>query len=907
MSNRKPTGLVLVAAIAAVVAGTAAVLACGPDFPLQLLDHRAGTLRSTPANSFAYEASHLVSVNDALKAVEPASGNDSSPDAPDKTILTADQMKTVQVMRALNNGDAAFALGDGVPDAVRLYTAAAVDYKASNAAVPSCDLDAASAASAANAASATNTAGTTNAENAASTASAGNHSASAASHAVAASARSLTKRPASCRAAQKRAETDAAAAAVRAQQRFQAVLDLPHASGDLRVVWAAYMLGKMHADASTGAGNDTAAERAAAVQSFALARSRARDGARDPWGLAVASYGEEARLYLYSSETRCDDSDFDNRTACADGLAPADLNRAIALYAEQAARGSMSGQVSLIEIAGWALSSPARATRLIDDPLTQRLLVAYGLARLGDVVKDDPASTTDSFAMFSIDGRRGYADAARGDKGVRANPVLSALVVAIQKQGIERPVGADRLAALAYRLGRYDFAQTLIAHDDSALASWVRAKLALRNGDLAAAAQAYAQASKAFPPNDASLDSDRAALVKGEQGVLTLARGQYVDALDQLYAATLRKQQGTDLPDWSVGLDGSAIGYAEDAAYVAERVLTTDELKTWVDVHVAANTPAASATTGPINLTHDQYYDQWLAQHLRTPGDMLRTLLARRLVRDGRIDDALPYFPADNDPRFFDIDYRNDTFIVTPWRARTWAAAYGAALRDAQHAWRSTTRAEAWFTAATLARTHGMEIMGYEQEPDFATFEGTYSGGAGRRSAWLPAADSASGAAAPPLDTPAQRAAADLPGPFVTDGERQRYASSEAKPDTRFHYRSVAADEALNAANLLPPRSQAFAAVLCHGAAFVRDDDDRANAIYQRYVKDGAVVPFAAHFGRDCPAPDFRAASRFPYVQAWRTMRYWVHRHLYVPVVVVLLGIAGIGWWYRRNRARGAG
>ncbi|MEQ5844067.1 hypothetical protein N0A02_31900 [Paraburkholderia acidicola] len=866
MSIRKPTGLALVAALAAVVAGAAAVLACGPDFPLQLLDNRAGTLKSTPANSFAYEASHLVSANDALKAVESLTGNDSSPDTPDKAILTADQMKTVQAMRALGNGDTAFALGDGVPDAVRLYTAAAVDYKASNATVPSCDAGAAS------------------------TASAGDH--------AAASTRSSTKRAVSCRAAQKRAESDAAAAGVRAQQRFQAVLDLPRASGDLRVVWAAYMLGKMHADASAGAGNDATAERAAAVQSFALARARARDGARDPWGLAVASYGEEARLYLYSGGIRCDDSDFDNRTACADGIAPADLSRAIALYAEQAARGSTSGQVSLIVIAGWALSSPARATRLVGDPLTpltQRLLVAYGLARLGDVVKDDPASTTDFFAIRDLNGHNSYADAARSGKDVKANPVLTALVAAIEKQGIERPVGADRLAALAYRLGRYDVAQTLTAHDDSALASWVRAKLALRNGDLAAAAQAYAQASKAFPPNDASLDSGSAALVKGEQGVLTLARGQYVDALDQLYAASLRKEKASGVDDVYLGNDGSGVGYAEDAAYVAERVLTTDELKSWIDAHVPASAvPAPPIPASSISLVGDQYY-QWRLQHRRTMNDMLRTLLARRLVRDGRVDEALPYFPADNDPRFVDIDYRNDKVIVTPWQARTWAAAYGAALHDAQHAWRSTTRAQAWFTAATLARTHGMEIMGYEQEPDFATFDGAFDGGAGRHSAWQPAADSSPGAAA------------DLPGPFVTDGERQRYASSEAKPDTRFHYRAVAADEALNAANLLPPRSQAFAAVLCHGAAFVRYDDDRANAIYQRYVKEGAAVPFAAHFGRDCPAPDFRAASRFPYVQAWRATRYWVHRYLYVPVGVVLLGIVGVGWWYRRNRARRAG
>src|SRR5260370_16345759 len=48
-------------------------LACGPDFPWQLLSNRAGTLRATPKNSFAFEAAHLVAPpKDKLKAVEDA-------------------------------------------------------------------------------------------------------------------------------------------------------------------------------------------------------------------------------------------------------------------------------------------------------------------------------------------------------------------------------------------------------------------------------------------------------------------------------------------------------------------------------------------------------------------------------------------------------------------------------------------------------------------------------------------------------------------------------------------------------------------------------------------------------------------------------------------------------------------
>src|ERR1700680_1191454 len=52
-----------------------AAIACGPDFPWQLLDDRPATFKATPANSFAYEAVRLGSPPaDGLKAIE---GDDS--------------------------------------------------------------------------------------------------------------------------------------------------------------------------------------------------------------------------------------------------------------------------------------------------------------------------------------------------------------------------------------------------------------------------------------------------------------------------------------------------------------------------------------------------------------------------------------------------------------------------------------------------------------------------------------------------------------------------------------------------------------------------------------------------------------------------------------------------------------
>ncbi|WZB66650.1 hypothetical protein WJ971_00750 [Achromobacter xylosoxidans] len=243
-----------------------------------------------------------------------------------------------------------------------------------------------------------------------------------------------------------------------------------------------------------------------AAQDYARVREMALQGAPDPLGLAVASYGQQARLSLTGSLGQCAYEDVVNATPCLDAIAPANLHQAVRLYAAQAARDSISGRESLRLIADWALASAARAGRLIDDPVGQRLLVAYGLARIGDIVDGKPDSARDPFANFEQTGRLSLADAAGGAPNVAPNPALQSLVAALQTQDPQRIADADRVAALAYRVGRYDLAQTLAERLDTALAWWVRAKLAIRRGDNELAAQAYARAIAAFPRADGSLE-----------------------------------------------------------------------------------------------------------------------------------------------------------------------------------------------------------------------------------------------------------------------------------------------------------------------------------------------------------------------------------------------------------------
>jgi len=180
------------------------------------------------------------------------------------------------------------------------------------------------------------------------------------------------------------------------------------------------------------------------------------------------------------------------------------------------------------------------------------------------------------------------------------------------------------------------------------------------------------------------------------------------------------------------------------------------------------------------------------------------------------------------------------------------------------------------FAAATLARQNGMEMMGTEAAPDYFSNDGAFDFGIGQQK---------------------------LDGPYITDDERKRFEASAAIPDQRYHYRYVAVDEVSRAADLLPPRSQAFAAVLCTATGWMLDTrgaDEQVHNLYARYVQEGPYVPWAANFGRDCPEPNFDDAARTHY---WRDTRNFLSHYRW-PVGsggLVLLGLIAAGWFLRRR------
>jgi hypothetical protein len=145
-----------------------------------------------------------------------------------------------------------------------------------------------------------------------------------------------------------------------------------------------------------------------ATEAFQLSRALAVHGAGDPLGLAVASYGEEARIHFDRANAlliRPPDGAPPGTGGDATGASAVDpafpgyalppqvagtykreMHAAAVLYAEQAARDSDSGTQSLRIIASNLVAEPDRMDLAVSDPILERLLAAFALAWMTDDV-----------------------------------------------------------------------------------------------------------------------------------------------------------------------------------------------------------------------------------------------------------------------------------------------------------------------------------------------------------------------------------------------------------------------------------------------------------------------------------------------------------------------------------------
>ncbi len=368
---------------------------------------------------------------------------------------------------------------------------------------------------------------------------------------------------------------------------FGRILALPPKARHFRTTWAHYMLAKLSSGPK-------------ARKHFRAVRRSVRKGFHDSLGLAVSSLGWEARTEGYFGQAK-----------------------AIELYLEQYAHGDPSAVLSLLHtIEGLTTATDKRSVALLRAaaarPQAQAAITAYWVSR--------------SQSML-------------GRSSQQTNPQLERWLQLLPKNAS----GADRLAWLAYRYGRFDLAQRYVDRaPKTKIGLWIRAKLLLRKGQLP-------QARRLLHALVEQLSQDPkttlfARQIPAELAAIEMTQREFVQALDLLLQA----------------------GYWLDAAYVAERVLSIEELIAFVQARFPQTPPSP-----------------------RSPGARLRYLLARRLVRAQRIPEALSFIPQ----------------------------AFKEPLSRFEAARKEQTPESLW-RAAKLARHQGMELMGTEVAPDWTYFDG---------------------------------------------------------------------------------------------------------------------------------------------------------------------------------------
>src|SRR5262249_35070421 len=135
-----------------------------------------------------------------------------------------------------------------------------------------------------------------------------------------------------------------------------------------------------------------------------------------------------------------------------------------------------------------------------------------------------------------------------------------------------------------------------------------------------------------------------------------------------------------------------------------------DELRAYVDKTWSAELAAQNPKDPGYDVDRGNFWETQFAGIAPPPDGRaaydIRYLLGRRLARAGRLAEARPYLPEDQQP---DLD--------APARPL-------AAGRDVRRP--AAERSRALFRAACLTRYEGMELLGTEVDPDWHLFGGSF-------------------------------------------------------------------------------------------------------------------------------------------------------------------------------------
>jgi tetratricopeptide (TPR) repeat protein len=546
-----------------------------------------------------------------------------------------------------------------------------------------------------------------------------------------------------------------------ARKVWENLLKRPEQDRHYRSVWTAFMLGKAALKAE---------DYPAAATWFERTRELANAGFADSLGLAADSYGWEGR-----SEWKLDHPD-----------------KAAALFLTQLALGDPSAVVSLKAlipdrepVEGLLNYGPEPEQTATPNEEQKRAENEQALAKLKSAAQSPWLRRLVTAHILctasSLNPEAEESGNAPVDRCARWLGVIN-----------ETKVGtiddAEYLGWLAYNNGDYKGAAHWLelSKGDTVAAFWLRAKLQRRAGKLNDATASMAKAvellrdAPAYTPAggtdeewttyDFYPEGDHWGFgqsAHGDLGGLRLARGDFVQAFDALWQGRV----------W------------EDAAFVAEHVLTANELKKYVD---------SQPVTAPPKEGGEDYNAK------------LRYILGRRLVREDRYAEAAAYLQSPYDKIL-------EKYVKT--------------LKDgADTKLSKTDRAHAWFTAAWLARYDGMELMGTESAPDgFPGYFETSDLAKERRSGFYQKVSYLKNGDEKKTNVPIVLRASKQ--------EVQRIAANKINPDIRFHYRLIAGALAIKAAELLPNDSEELADVVNTAGYWVKDRDEKVGNRYYQIIE----------------------------------------------------------------------
>jgi hypothetical protein len=561
-----------------------------------------------------------------------------------------------------------------------------------------------------------------------------------------------------------------------ARKAWLGLLDRPAAERHYRTIWTAFMLGRL----ALKNGDPQA------VEWFRKTRELAGQGFADSLGMAADSYGWEGRSELKQGHPGKAAPLFLTQLALGDESAVVSLK---ALIPD---RDDVDGMLNYGENGeeiypkeyepGGPPQQPTEEQKKAEEARTIKRLAALKAAAADPLLRR--LETAHILATES-----GAAQWYRGDTLMGA--VRSAnWIKVIEAARPGKVEDAEYLGWVAYTTGNYKQAQRWLdlSAGQTPAANWLRAKLELRAGKAKEAAASMEQAWEGIQI-PATTGSDQRALAEasiyvvspddgsfsmeewasGDMGAVRLLRSDFVQALDTFLKGGLRN----------------------DAAYVAERVLTADELKAYVGKMPPA--PAAKPDDASGRAQDDTTW--------------LRYLLGRRLVREDRYAEAGPYLP----PAYGKLLVK-----------------YVEALKNgADSKLPKASRAAAWSTAAWLARNDGMELMGTEVSPDGFDTEGAFED-----------TDLASYRIQGVYPSNVSGTNTTIRMPFrPAKTEVERLKKNQIRPDLRYHYRIIAATLAVRAAALLEDNTEELADALNTAGLWVKDRDEKLGDRYYQIIE----------------------------------------------------------------------